>query len=148
MERTRGQIEAAISAALTRFEREHLGRGPREARTHLLGDQVLVRLRGILSPAEQQLATEPGGVELIKQVRSRLIEGSRGAIVALVEEQVGVAVVSMHTDLSTRTGERVFVFRLARDLGTELGGEGSNSGLGSGPSSSPSTSQSAGPGSG
>lgn len=112
--RTRGQTEAAITATLTQFEREHLGRGPREARTIIDHDLVVVRLLGVLSPAETQLSREPGGVELIKQVRSRLVEGSGPVLAALIEAETGVPVVTLHTDISTRTGERMFVFVLAR----------------------------------
>ncbi|RMH57357.1 MAG: DUF2294 domain-containing protein [Bacteroidetes bacterium] len=114
--KTKGQVEAAITTAITRFEREHLGRGPREARTFIVQDMVLVRLTGILSPAEQQLASEPGGVELIKQMRSRLIESSSRELERLVEAHTGLRVVTLHADLSTRTGERIFVFTLAEDL--------------------------------
>ncbi len=107
--------------ALTQFERDHLGRGPREARSVVVGDMVLVRLHGILSPAELQLSTEAGGVELIKQVRSRLVEGCRDELCGLVHAATGCAVTSMHADISSRTGERVFVFVLERDLDAELG---------------------------
>ena len=119
-ERTKGQIEAAVTAALTQFERDFLGRGPREARTFIIQDLVLVRLKGILSAGEQQLSQEAGGVELIKQMRSRLIEGSAAEIARLVEAETGVPVVSMHTDISTRTGERFFVFELERPLDDEV----------------------------
>lgn len=112
---TRGQLEAAVTAAISSFEREHLGRGPREARTHLINDMVLVRLQGILSPAEQQLSFESGGVELIKQMRSRLVESSAEQLRALIELHTGVPVRSQHTDLSTRTGERIFLFTLERE---------------------------------
>lgn len=116
-------MEAEVTAALTQFERDHLGRGPREARTFILGDMVLVRLKGILSPAEVLLSREPGGVELIKQVRSRLVEGSAVRLRELVEERTGASVVGMHTDISSRTGERVFVFVLDQDLEAALRGE-------------------------
>jgi uncharacterized protein YbcI len=114
--RTQGQVEAAVTTALTQFERDYLGRGPRDARTFLIQDLVVVRLRGILSPAEQQLALQPGGVELIKQVRSRLVESSSEALARLVEEATGARVVTMHTDISSRSGERVFLFGLDRNL--------------------------------
>lgn len=115
-EQTRGQVEARITTAFTQFEREFLGRGPKDARTFIVADMVLIRLKGILSPAEQKLGVEPGGVELIKQMRSRLIEGSAAVLVQLLEEATGATVVTMHTDISTRTGERIFVFGLDRDL--------------------------------
>ena len=113
---TKGQIEAAITEALTRFEREHLGRGPKQARTFIVRDLVVVRLTGILSPAEQQLSRESGGIQLLKQMRSRLIEDSSAALSQLVEHATAANVVTMHTDISSRTGERVFVFGLDEDL--------------------------------
>jgi uncharacterized protein YbcI len=118
--KTQGQIEAAVTAALTQFERDFLGRGPREARTFIVQDLVLVRLKGVLSAAEQQLSREPDGVELIKKVRSRLVEGAADQIARLVEAEVGIGVVSMHTDISTRTGERFFVFELERPIDEDL----------------------------
>ncbi|WP_022836883.1 DUF2294 domain-containing protein [Salisaeta longa] len=113
---TKGQVEAAVTEAITKFERDYLGRGPKEARTFIIEDLVVVRLQGILSPAEQQLSHENGGVDLIKQMRSRLIESSSDALRALVTEATGTEVVSLHTDISARTGERVFVFSMADDL--------------------------------
>ncbi|MFN2320157.1 MAG: DUF2294 domain-containing protein, partial [Dermatophilaceae bacterium] len=107
--RTKGQIEASITAAVTQFEREYLGRGPREARTFIIEDLVLVRLKGILSPAELQLSNEPGGVATIKNMRSRLVESCSDALTGLIATETGRTVVSMHADISARSGERVFV---------------------------------------
>lgn len=116
----KGQIEAAITAAVTQFEREMLGRGPKEARTFLVHDLVVVRLKGILSPGEQQVAREAGGIDLIKQMRTRLVESFDRELAQIVEQHTGVRVASMHTDISTRTGERVFVFTLETDLEARL----------------------------
>jgi len=114
--KTQGQVEAAITTALTKFERDHLGRGPKAARSYIVEDMVVVRLEGILSPAERQLSEETGGVELIKQMRTRLIESSSDQLCALVCEETGLSVTTMHSDISARTGERLFVFELAEDL--------------------------------
>lgn len=119
-QRTKGQVEAAITEAITQFERDYLGRGPKEARTFIIEDLVVVRLQGILSPAEQQLSHESGGVDLIKQMRSRLIESTSEELCRLVVEETGTEVVSMHTDISARTGERVFLFSMADDLQAAL----------------------------
>ncbi len=114
--KTKGQIEAAVTEAITQFERDYLGRGPKEAKSFVVENLVVVKLQGILSPAEQQLSHENGGVELIKQMRTRLIESSSEDLCRLVAEETGIEVVSMHTDISARTGERVFVFSLEDDL--------------------------------
>ena len=115
-DRTQGQVEAAVTEAITKFEREYLGRGPKEARTFIVENMVVVQLQGILSPAERQLSHENGGVELIKQMRTRLIESSSDELRALIAEETGAEVVSLHTDISARTGERVFVFSLDANL--------------------------------
>ncbi|PQJ34102.1 hypothetical protein BSZ35_05335 [Salinibacter sp. 10B] len=118
--KTKGQIEAAVTKAITQLERDYLGRGPKEAKSFIVENLVVVKLQGILSPAEQQLSHENGGVELIKKMRTRLIESSSTDLCGLVAEETGVQVVSMHTDISARTGERVFVFSLEDDLETIL----------------------------
>jgi uncharacterized protein YbcI len=115
VEKTRGQIEAEITEAVIRFEKEYMGRGPEEARTYIIDDMVLVRLKGVLSRAEQQLAItgdSPRGRELIKQVRCESLERGRPFLEAVVRDAVRQNVVSLHTDISTITGERVIVFTL------------------------------------
>lgn len=115
MDRTKGQTEAEITEAVIRFEKEFMGRGPIEAKTYLIDDMVLVRLKGIMSRAEQQMATEGDvsrGRDLIKQVRRESLERGRGLLEAAVREATEKNVVSLHTDISTATGERVIVFTL------------------------------------
>jgi len=119
-DKTKGQIEAAVTEAITQFERDYLGRGPKEAKSFVVENLVVVKLQGILSPAERQLSHENGGVELIKKMRTRLIESSSEDLSGLVAEETGIDVVSMHTDISARTGERIFVFSLDADLEAAL----------------------------
>jgi uncharacterized protein YbcI len=49
-------------------------------------------------------------------MRLRLMESSREALEELVAAVTGRQLVSLHTDLSTRTGEEVVVFVLDRNL--------------------------------
>ena len=114
--RTQGEIEAAACAGVSRFEQEYMGRGPKDVHAHLLGDLLLVRLRGVLTAAEQQLVKAlpaEKGRDLLKQVRTQLIEAARPVLEAMVEEVTGVKAVSLHHDISTLTGEEVLVFTLA-----------------------------------
>ena len=113
--KTQGEIEAAICDGMSRFEQEYRGRGPRDIRAFLLEDFVVVRLKGLLTPAEQQLAKFPSakGRDLLKQVRTQLIETAKPLIQAMVQEITGVKVVSLHHDVSTVTGEAFVVLTLA-----------------------------------
>ena len=113
--RTKGQIEAEISEAVTKFEKEYMGRGPLETKSYLIDDLVLVRLKGVLTQAEHKLAKASGdtkGRDLIKQVRIELLEKGRDLLEAVVQSITGLQVISLHTDISTSTGERVIIFTL------------------------------------
>jgi uncharacterized protein YbcI len=108
--------EAAVSEGIARFEQEYMGRGPTDVHTYLLGDLLVVRLRGVLTAAEQHLVrTLPAekGRDLLKQVRTQLIETARPIVQAMVEEVTGGKVVSLHHDISTVTGEEILLFTLA-----------------------------------
>jgi uncharacterized protein YbcI len=114
--KTRGELEAEVSRAVIRFEKEYMGRGPLETKTFLLTDLVLVRLKNVLTPAEYQLANlddRQHGRKLIKQMRTELLESGRPQLASAIETILGVVVISMHTDISTKTGERIIVFTLA-----------------------------------
>jgi uncharacterized protein YbcI len=114
--RTKGEIEAAISEEISRFETEHMGRGPKDINVHLLGDLLLIRLRGILVPAEQHLvkSLNDKGRDLLKQVRTKLAETSRPVMEAMVEKVTGVKIVAMHYDISTEIGDEIILFTLTR----------------------------------
>jgi len=114
--KTQGEIEAAICDGITRFEQEYMGRGPKDIHAHLIGDLLVVRLQGVLTEAEQQLVkTLPAdkGRDLLKQVRTQLIETARPVMEAMVHDVTGVRVSSVHHDISTVTGEELVLFTLA-----------------------------------
>src|SRR4051794_6359021 len=114
--RTQGEIEAAIGEGIARFEQEFMGRGPKDIHAHLIGNLLVVRLQGVLTAAEQQLVKSlpaEKGRDLLKQVRTQLIEAARPVMEAMVQEATGVKVLSLHHDISTRTGEEVMLFTLA-----------------------------------
>jgi uncharacterized protein YbcI len=97
-----------------------MGRGPKEARSHIVDDLIVVRLKGMLTPAEQQLTKTAEGVELIKKMRSTIIDNAKTEFSRVITESTGVAVRDILTDISTTSGERIFVFILERNLGKEL----------------------------
>lgn len=112
--------ETEICQALIRFEKEFMGRGPLEIRSFIVEDMVLIRLKGVLTPAEIKLAEVeegPRGRYLLKQVRQELLERGRPLLEVAVRDILGVNVLSVHTDISTRTGERIIVFTLERPPG-------------------------------
>jgi uncharacterized protein YbcI len=130
--KSQGEIEAAVCDGISRFQQEFVGRGPRDIHAHLVGPLLVVRLQGVLTPAERQLvapyhdgsagsegngatsSNENGnGRSLLKQVRAHMVATGRPRLREIVEEATGVPLVSVHHDISTLTGEEVIVFSLA-----------------------------------
>jgi uncharacterized protein YbcI len=139
--KSQGEIEAAVCDGIARFQQEYIGRGPRDIHAHLVGTLLVVRLQGVLTPAERQLIGPPVGVgavadhgdtslgngfghadtdtgngngrALLKQVRAHMVATGRPRLAEIVELAVGVKLVSVHHDISTVTGEELLVFSLA-----------------------------------
>lgn len=116
LKKTRGEIEAEISNTMVQFEKEYMGRGPTEVKTYIIEDMVFVRLKGVLTRAEQQLTRGADGVELIKKVRTSLLENAKPLLYQVIKDIIGSDVLSLHTDVSTKSGERVIIFTMAEDL--------------------------------
>ncbi len=114
--KTKGEIEAEISRAIVQFEIDYMGRGPKETRTHIVEDLVVVRLKGVLTPAEEQLTQSADGKELVKKMRSTLIDKARPLLYRVLGDITGTKILDLHTDISTESGERVFVFALENNL--------------------------------
>ena len=118
--KTKGEIEAQISQSMVQFEIDYMGRGPKEARSYIIEDMVLVRLKGVLTPAEQQLAKTSDGSELVKKMRATLIEKAKPLLFQVIGDITGVRVANLYTDISTAADERVFIFGLEQELASQL----------------------------
>ncbi|NSW89985.1 MAG: DUF2294 domain-containing protein [Firmicutes bacterium] len=117
---TKGQIEAKISEAVSKFEIEYMGRGPKQIRTIIIQDLIVIRLKGFLSQSEQKLAENSQGIELVKKVRNTLFESAREHLESLIKQVVDVNIVSTHSDVSTKTGEKIIVITVDENLEEKL----------------------------
>jgi uncharacterized protein YbcI len=114
--KTHGQIEAAISDHMVKLQREHTGRGPTQAHTYIVEDMVIVRMQEVLTPAERQLTGNPHGQSLVKQFHQQMHEIARKNLERIIEELTDCRVNSIHSDVSTKTGEQISIFVLDRNL--------------------------------
>ena len=114
--RTKGEIETAVRTAIIKFEQEFMGRGPDDVKAFIVRDQVLVRLKGILTPAERQLAKTAEGIDIVRRLRQNLIAQGRDKLCEQVSEITGAKILGLFTDIDVQLGERVFVFTLDRDI--------------------------------
>jgi uncharacterized protein YbcI len=113
---SKGQMEDEITKAMIQWEKDYMGRGPTEARTDIVRNMVIVTLKGVLSQAEKNLAVNKEGMALIKKLRMQLTEQGRYELEDMIFQVTSTKVVSLHTDISTKTGERIFVFVTEKDI--------------------------------
>lgn len=106
----------AIRQAVIKFEQDFMGRGPTDVRAFIIRDMVVVRLRGVLTQAERQLAKTADGVEMIKRMRQNLIAQGKDNLCGEIAGVTGVKVTGLFTDIDTQIGERIMVFTLDQDL--------------------------------
>ncbi|ANB56810.1 hypothetical protein GFC29_2127 [Anoxybacillus sp. B7M1] len=118
--KSKGEMEDQISRALTQWEKEYLGRGPISVKTDIIRNMIIVQMRGLLTPAEQKLAETKEGLLAVKRIRSDLIESGSEQLREIIVTMTGKQVMSVHTDISTRTGERIIVFSLADNFEEEF----------------------------
>lgn len=114
--RTKGELEAAIGAAVMKFEREYFGRGPKEIQTFVVQDMVLIRQKGILTPAEEQVRENHDSVDLIRRLRETLLKNNKDILCAILQNITEVAAVSLYTDLSVKDSEKFMVVTFEGNL--------------------------------
>ena len=114
--KTRGEAEAEITQAVVKFEKEYLGHGPLDARTFFVNDMVLIRLRGVLTAGDRKMAETREGQALLKETRRHLFESSIPVFEEMIVQVIGCKLISLHTDLSSKTGERIIVITTDKNL--------------------------------
>ncbi|MCA1031149.1 DUF2294 domain-containing protein [Bacillus timonensis] len=115
MKKSKGAIESEISKAITQWEKDYLGRGSVSVKADILRDMIIVNLQGILTPAEYSVCETQEGMLTVKKTRSGLVESGLETLKEIILTITGEEVKSFHTDLSSRTGERVMIFKLFND---------------------------------
>lgn len=113
---TKGQLEAKISEIVSKYEVVYLGKGPKTIRTYIIGDMIVVRMVSFLSQSDKRLAASEKGIELFKDVQRHLFEEGKSQLLQMFAESINISIVSMHMDISTKTGEKVIIFSLKEDL--------------------------------
>jgi len=110
--RRQSKAEAAISDEMMAFQHEFIGRGPERIRTGMVDDLVIVRSFGVFTTAEKQLTNSFEGRRLIKAMRQQVLEAGRSVLEDIVQKHTESEVVSVHSDISTMSGEWLDVFVL------------------------------------
>lgn len=110
------ELAKGITDLVIRWGQNYLGQNLTEVKTDIIRDMIIVSFKGEIPPAESHLSKEKEGVILVKNVRQQLIESDRESLDGILFNLTGSRMVSLHTDVSTKTGERILVFKMDRSL--------------------------------
>jgi uncharacterized protein YbcI len=110
------QVTEEIVHTKIRYLMEHTGHGPEGYRTYAIDDMIIIRLLKVLTRVEYEQARTPEGQRAIKESRARMTQDLRPSMEQLFKDLVEAKVVSIHTDVSTKTGERLTTFVLDRKI--------------------------------
>ena len=113
---TRGAMESAISNAIIKFEHEFIGRGPTDVQASIIRDTILIRVKGVLTPAERQLAKREEGIGVVNQMRQNLISQGGEQLCREILGITGAETTALFTDIDTRIEERIIVLALDPNL--------------------------------
>ena len=108
--KTKGQIEDTLAKEATKFYVQTLGVGPRETRAYIVQDLIIIRLKSKLLPIEQKLLEGEHGIALVKDIRKSLHEITCNGMSDIIKKCTGQTVISSHSDISTKSGEIMYVF--------------------------------------
>lgn len=112
---TKGQIEDVLTKKSTKYYLDTLGVGPTNAKTYIIEDMIVIRMKGNLLPIEKKLLQHIRGVELVKNLRRNIHESNIDEIIEIIMSVTNQKVVSAHRDISTRTGEIIYIFILDKN---------------------------------
>lgn len=117
--RSQGELEAAFTKQIIQFEKEYMGRGPVEARTYIIEDMVIVRLKGVLTPAEEKLVQTKEGRSLVREARRQLFDTSRSVLSEYATDILGVGLIDFYSDISVESGERIIVLTVSKNISSK-----------------------------
>lgn len=92
--RPRDAVTAAISQALARIHRDHIGCAPAQARTSIDGETITVTMRGVFTRAETTLIAAGHGEKVLAR-RRQLHAGMHDEIAAAIETLTGRTVAAL-----------------------------------------------------
>ncbi|MGE5417788.1 MAG: DUF2294 domain-containing protein [Acidobacteriota bacterium] len=118
----KSKLEQEVTSQIVKFQRELVGRGPEDAKTYIIEDMVVLRLKGVLNTEEKHLARTEKGRQVVKQIRQVLRETYAAEEEEIIAKATGCQVISSHSDISTKTGEKIEIFILDKNLEQQIAG--------------------------
>ena len=113
MGESNAEIARLVALAACESEQQRTGHAPKSVTAVLNDDTLVITLRGVLSPVEQDLAKGPAGAAQVQEFHRQLFQNSGDSLRLEIEKIIGVRVREATSEVATETGTVVQVFLLA-----------------------------------
>jgi uncharacterized protein YbcI len=113
MVQSNSEMAQQVALAACEFEQQRTGHSPKSVTAVLSDDTLVITLRGMLSPAEMDLAKGPAGAAQVQEFHRQLFMSSYDSLRREIEKIAGVEVREATSEVATETGTVVQVFLLA-----------------------------------
>ncbi len=114
--KTKQQIESLISQAMKDFLKEQMAEEVEQVCAEVIEDAIIVRFKGVLPPAERLLVKDQRGLELIKELKEKLIEKVKPFLEEMIKNLIEAEVLDIHSSFNPATGERIVIFTLDKKI--------------------------------
>lgn len=113
--KSKKDIEFVLAKTMAKFVKEQMGEEAEAVITQIAGDTIIVRFKGVLPPAERNLAKFQEGRQMIKELKEKLIEGAEPLLKIMIKNLTGRKVIDIHSYFNVESGERIEIFTLEND---------------------------------
>ena len=110
------EMEYAVSKAVRKIVKEQLGEDAEDVIARIVGDAVIIRLRGILPQAERHMIRDYEGLRLLQNLKVKLMARVRPFLEDTIKSITKMDVVDMYSNFSLVVGERIEIVTLDGDL--------------------------------
>ncbi|MGB2630887.1 MAG: DUF2294 domain-containing protein [Candidatus Omnitrophota bacterium] len=114
--KTKQEIESAVSEVMCKFLKEQMGERAEAVSVQVVGDTIIVRVKGVLPPAERYMTKDREGTKLITELKEKLIERAKPLLETMIKNLTDAEVLDIHSSFDAGTGERIEIFTLDKDL--------------------------------
>ena len=114
--KSRQEIESAVAEAMTKFLRKQMGERAAGVITEVASDAIIVRVKGIMPPAERYLIKNQEGMKLLKELKEKLIERAKPLLEAMIKNLIDAEVVDIYSSFNPASNEHIEIFTLDRSF--------------------------------
>ncbi|OGS45822.1 MAG: hypothetical protein A2539_05480 [Elusimicrobia bacterium RIFOXYD2_FULL_34_15] len=114
--KSKQDIEYKISQEISKILRTQLGEYSDNIIVQIIEDNIIIRIKNILTPAERQIIGKQEGVKLVSELKNNIFEKVKPILEKIIINTTNAEVIDIYSSVDIKNNERVGVFTLNKKL--------------------------------